>query len=143
MEELHGQLVLVNPQLTYDPYLRQSQIGVITDTRLKKDEITVAFGDGKKSLYATDALLVLKPQEELYTLVKDSFKKLDEKDFVTLMEIDDRLRNGSINALAQALEIALSNQTILSISTIPLHEKLRRSVDQQQSHEKQETGRAR
>ncbi|VTR29644.1 hypothetical protein [Sphingobacterium thalpophilum] len=143
MEELHGQLVLVNPQLTYDPYLRQSQIGVITDTRLKKDEITVAFGDGKKSLYATDALLVLKPQEELYTLAKSSFKKLDEKDFVTLMEIDDRLRNGSINALAQALEIALNNQTILSLSTIPLQEKLRRSVDQDQGHEKQEAGRAR
>ncbi|WP_185218061.1 hypothetical protein [Sphingobacterium mizutaii] len=143
MEELHGQLVLVNPQLTYDPYLRQSQIGVITDTRLKKDEITVAFGDGKKSLYATDALLVLKPQEELYTLAKSSFKKLDEKDFVTLMEIDDRLRNGSINALAQALELALNNQTILSLSTIPLQEKLRRSVDQDQGHEKQEAGRAR
>lgn len=143
MEELHGQLVLVNPQLTHDPYIRRGQIGVITDTRLKKDEVTVTFGDGQKSLYSTDALLVLKPQEELYNVIKSSFMKMDERDFVTLMEIDDRLRKGSINTLAQALEIAVSNQKLLSISTVSLEEKLRLSMERDHASENHETGRGR
>lgn len=141
MEELHGQLVLVNPQLTHDPYLRRGQTGVITDTRLKKDEVTVTFGDGQKSLYATDALLVLKSQEELYGLIKSSFMKVDERDFAMLMVIDDHLRNGSINAFAQALEIVGSDQTLLAFSTVSLHERLQLSMER--DHDSHETGRGR
>lgn len=143
MQELQGQLVLVNPDLLHDPYLRRGQIGVVTDTRLKKDEITVTFGDGQKSLYATDVLLVLKPQEELYGLIKSSFMKLDERDFVTLMDIDDHLRNGSINALARALEIAVSNQMLLTMSTVSLQEKLRLSMERNPDSGGRETGRGR
>lgn len=143
MEELQGQLVLVNPQLTHDPYMRRGQIGVITDARLKKDEVTVTFGDGQKSLYATDALLVLKPQEELYGLIKSSFMKVDEREFVTLIEIDDRLRKGSINALAQALEIAVSDQKLLAFSTVSLQDKLRLSMERGHESKSHETGRGR
>lgn len=85
----------------------------------------------------------MKPQEELYGLIKSSFMKLDERDFVTLMDIDDHLRNGSINALARALEIAVSNQMLLTMSTVSLQERLRFSMERNPYSGGRETGRGR
>lgn len=87
MDNLTGHLVLVHPNLTKDPVHHQGEVGIITSTDLAKDEIYVGFGTNQLGLYAADALLVLKPHQELYEDILVNIKKMDTPDFKTLMEI--------------------------------------------------------
>lgn len=136
MEDLTGNLVMVHPRLENDPVQRQGQVGIITSADLAKDEIYVGFGNSPLGLYSTDALLVLKPHNELYQDILTHIKEMDTPDFKTLMEITLLQEKNSVNYLRDAMELATTNDRTLAYSTISLQDKLglAREENQQQQH---------
>ena len=134
MEDLTGNLVMVHPKLENDPVQRQGQVGIITSADLAKDEVYVGFGNSPLGLYSTDALLVLKPHNELYTDILTHIKEMDTPDFKTLMEITLLQEKSSVNYLRDAMELAATNERTLAYSTVSLQDKLGlvRQEDQQQ-----------
>jgi len=134
MEDLTGNLVMVHPKLENDPVQRQGQVGIITSADLAKDEVYVGFGNSPLGLYSTDALLVLKPHNELYTDILTHIKEMDTPNFKTLMEITLLQEKSSVNYLRDAMELAATNERTLAYSTVSLQDKLGlvRQEDQQQ-----------
>ncbi|MDT4861204.1 hypothetical protein FQZ97_958000 [compost metagenome] len=124
MEDLTGNLVMVHPKLENDPVNRQAQVGIITSADLAKDEVYVGFGNSPLGLYSTDALLVLKPHNELYSDILTHIKEMDIPDFKTLMEITLLQEKSSVNYLRDAMELAASNDRTLAYSTVSLQDKL-------------------
>lgn len=124
MEDLTGTIVLVNPQLTVDPVQRQGEIGIITGTDLSKDEVSVGFGHSPLGLYSTDALLVLKPHNELYGEILSNVKEMETRDFKDLMKITMLQENGGIKQLREAMELAMTNEKVLAYSTVSLQDRL-------------------
>lgn len=138
MDNLTGHLVLVHPNLTKDPAHHQGEVGIITSTDLAKDEIYVGFGTNQLGLYAADALLVLKPHQELYENILVNVKKMDTPDFKTLMEITILQERNSVNYLRDAMELAMTNEKTLSYSTISLQDKLDLARNKQQENDNTE-----
>ena len=124
MEDLTGNLVMVHPKLENDPVNRQAQVGIITSADLSKDEVYVGFGNSPLGLYSTDALLVLKPHNELYSDILTHIKEMDTPDFKTLMEITLLQEKSSVNYLRDAMEMAATNERTLAYSTVSLQDKL-------------------
>jgi hypothetical protein len=139
MEDLIGNLVMVHPKLENDPVNRQAQVGIITSADLTKDEVYVSFGNSPLGLYSTDALLVLKPHNELYNDILTHIKEMDTPDFKTLMEITLLQEKSSVNYLRDAMELAATNDGTLAYSTISLQDKL--SLVREESQERQITAR--
>lgn len=137
MEELTGHLVMVHPNLTSDPANRQGQIGIITSASLEKDEIYVGFGTNKLGLYSTDALLVLKPHQELYSYLLTHAKDLKTPDFKTLMEINLLQQKGGVSDLRDAMGLASSNESVLAFSTVSLQQTL--GLSRQENHTQQQS----
>jgi hypothetical protein len=134
MEDLTGHLVMVHPKLENDPVNRQAQVGIITSANLAKDEVYVGFGNSPLGLYSADALLVLKPHNELYKDILTHIKEMDTPDFKTLMEITLLQEKSSVNYLRDAMELAATNEKTLAYSMVSLQDKLGlvRDVGQEQ-----------
>lgn len=124
MEDLTGTWVLVHPELTTDPAKHQGQIGIITSSDLNKDEVRVGFGHTPVALYSTDALLVIKPHNELYKDLLSNVKEMEAQDFKTLLRISMILQNGSPRQLKDALEMVMASENTLKFGTISLQDKL-------------------
>lgn len=124
MEDLTGTWVLVHPELTIDPAKHQGHIGIIKSSDLLKDEVRVGFGHTPVALYSTDALLVIKPHNELYRDLLTNVKELETQDFKTLLRISMLLQNGSPRQLKDALEMVLSSENTLKFGTVSLQDKL-------------------
>jgi len=86
-DELIGQLVLVHPELTKDPAGKSGQVGIITGTELENDNIYVGFGRNGQGLYATDALLLLRPAEQLKDLLQEHKQELSVPDYKAVFQI--------------------------------------------------------
>lgn len=138
MENLKGTQVLVHPELTTDPAQRQGQIGTISSIDLGRDEVYVSFGSAPLALYATDALLVLKPHQDLYRDLMDALPQMETHDFKTLLRISMTLENGSPRQLLNALEMVADNDQIMKYAAISLQERIEQSLaqDQQQDCQK-------
>ena len=137
MEDLTGHLVMVHPNLTNDPVSQQGEIGIITSANLEKDEVYVGFGTNKLGLYSTDALLVLKPHQELYRDLLTQVKNLETPDFKTLMEISLLQQKSSVSHLRDAMELASTNEKTLAFSTVSLQDKL--GLSRQEDHAQQQS----
>ncbi|SDF11255.1 hypothetical protein SAMN05216464_1134 [Mucilaginibacter pineti] len=132
-QELIGKMVLVHPELTTDPVNKQGKVGMITGVDLDSDTISVAFGGLKPGLYSSDALLVLKPHNELYQDLLEKHKKLDMQDFKTLLRINMLQENGTAKQQSSALEMAMSTSKVLDFSTVSLQESLDLNMVQSQA----------
>ncbi|WP_316786617.1 hypothetical protein [Pedobacter frigiditerrae] len=137
MDDLTGNLVMVHPKLENDPVNRQAQVGIITSADLAKDEVYVGFGNSPLGLYSTNALLVLKPHNDLYQDILTNIKNMDTPDFKTLMEITILQEKGSVNSLRDAIELAATNERTLAYSTVSLQDKL--GLVREESHQQQIT----
>ncbi len=137
MDDLTGSLVMVHPKLENDPVNRQAQVGIITSADLAKDEVYVGFGNSPLGLYSTNALLVLKPHNDLYQDILTNIKNMDTPDFKTLMEITILQEKGSVNSLRDAMELAATNERTLAYSTVSLQDKL--GLVREESHQQQIT----
>jgi hypothetical protein len=133
MEELTGTVVLVNPALPYDPDRRQGQLGVIATSDLGVDEIQIGFGNGPVGIYASDALLVLKPHHQLYQDILTNVRELDSTDLKNLLKISILIQDSpNPKQLREALELSMSSPTALAYSTLPLNVKLGIIAEQHQ-----------
>lgn len=118
-----GTLVLVHPDLANDPVGKQGQVGIITSADFGKDEVYVGFGNSPLGYYSSDALLVLKPHNELYEIVLNNVKEMTKQDFKTLMEITILQEKNAASYLRDAMELANSNPQILAYSTESLQQQ--------------------
>lgn len=124
MEQLLGEPVLVHPMLPSDQADRQGHLGTISQVSHDSEFINVSFADGLKSLYATDAVLVLKSHSTLFREMMDGLQHMDAQDFKTLLRISMSLENGTPRQKQEALALALSNEQVLRFATMPLSAKL-------------------
>jgi hypothetical protein len=112
-EELNGALVLVHPGLAYDPAGKQNQLGIITDIDLINDDIFVAFATGEQGRYSADALLMLKPTEDISREAMKQHYDLDLADFKTLLRISVmQNRTPSMANTRAAMVQAMQNDTL-------------------------------
>ena len=132
-DELQGKLVLVHPDLTNDPAGKRNEIGVIKTIDLDQDDVFVSFDNGELSLYATDALLILKPANEIYDKIASIELKLDFPDLKALNWINLLQRYGSSNQLRNAMEQAKQHPGIHSLCLITLREALEINQSQNRS----------
>jgi hypothetical protein len=122
--ELPGTPVLVHPDLLFDTAGRQGQVGMITDTDLARDEVFVSFERGQNALYSTNALLVLKPSNEIHREALGNHLEIDTRDFKALLEISLLTQSGQSSKIRSALEMAGANDTLRKYSFQPLEDSL-------------------
>jgi hypothetical protein len=113
-EELTGQLVMVHPELYDDPAGKTGEIGTITAVDLAEDLVRVKFDDEQRGLYATNALLVFKPADQIYEHLRKDVMKLAPADFKDLKNIALLLDYGTKPQQRAAMEIAQRNPGVVS-----------------------------
>lgn len=124
-DELIGQLVLVHPQLTSDPAGKSGHVGIITGTDLENDNIYVGFGRNGQGLYGTDALLLLKPNEQIKQNLQEHKSALSVGDYKSLFQISllQEFKQSTAN-IKTAMSLALQNETVMGLSMQSLEDKL-------------------
>jgi len=130
MENLIGKPVVVHPMLNKDPADRQGHQGTISHVSYDREVIEVSFADASRSLYATDALLVLKPHNELYRDMMGALRQMEAQDFKTLLRISMILENGTPRQQHDALAMAMANEQTLRFATVPLSSRLELTLPQ-------------
>lgn len=113
--ELTGQLVLVHPELSDDPAERQNTIGIITFADLSMDDFYVGFQDNTTGRYASNALLILKPMDEIHQLLVDRGDLLSFPDLKALTHLDLTLRYATGDRTWSALQLAANNPAIQTL----------------------------
>jgi hypothetical protein len=131
-EDLKGTPVLVHPELAHDPAGKQNQIGVISHTDLVNDDVFVSFGY-ETALYATDALLMLLPQLEIYQYTNEMAFELALPDLKALTQIELLLRYGTAITHETALQLARDNKNIQPFCLDTLQNQLQKDIDQNYS----------
>jgi hypothetical protein len=129
-DDLTGSLVLVHPELQDDKAKKQNQIGMITHADLENDNVIVSFGKGEQALYSTDALLTLKPANDIYRDLLSNNKELDKADFKALFQISLLQEYGSSSQTKTAMELAMKNDTLRNFSMVTLEDLLNRGQAQ-------------
>ncbi len=140
MHELIDKLVLVHPELTFDPVIKQGQAGTITNVIHENDEIYVKFEDAVFGLYSTDALLVLRPMFDLIENLRTGIETMERADVLALLNIYLLQQSGRNEDIAEALHIAGFSEILWHKALIPLNEWIDRGLDHEQELE---TGRGR
>src|SRR5882757_6138930 len=125
-DDLTGSLVLVHPDLQDDKAGKQNQIGMITHADLINDNVIVTFGKGEQALYSTDALLTLKPANDIYRALLTSHKSLEKEDYKALFQISLLQDYGSPGKTKTAIELAMKNETLRNFSMVTLEESLKK-----------------
>ncbi|RDC54343.1 hypothetical protein DU508_21720 [Pedobacter chinensis] len=124
MDELLGMPVMVHPQLTQDPVLMRGQVGTVIGADLHSDTIVVAFGNKGAGSYHSDALLVLKPHNELYKDLLEKVKQLKIADFKSLLRLSMHQSTGSPRQIMEAMAALKDSPQALDFATRPLPEML-------------------
>jgi hypothetical protein len=124
-DELIGTMVLIHPQLTNDPADKAGKVGIITGADLEKDNIFVGFGRAGQGVYGSDAVLLLRPAEQLKDLLEKYKVDMDVKDYGTLYQIAllKEFRQSTAN-IKTAMSLALQNPTVMGYSMQSLEDKL-------------------
>lgn len=123
-EDLSGVTVMVHPDLAQDPTEKQGEIGIITVASLADDLVRVRFNDDRRGLYSMDAVLILKPSEQIYQLIKDMIMVLAPATFKDLKNIALLLDYGTPQQQLKAMQIAQKNPDVVSIALVSLEESL-------------------
>ena len=134
-DELIGQLVLVHPELTSDPAGKSGHVGIITGTELENDNIYVGFGRNGQGLYGTDALLLLKPNEQIKQNLQENKSALSVNDYKSLFQISllQELRP-STATIKTAMSLAMQSETVRNLSMRSVEDAL--GLHQQQTMER-------
>lgn len=125
-EELNGQWVWVNPELTHDPDGKKDQIGIIEASDLADDTVLVSFEDSMPGLFSTDALFVLHIPEELSVMFAETTFPEPSPDLEVLLKIDKLAQKASQHDQRLALELARSHKDIQPFCLETLADKLNR-----------------
>jgi len=123
-DDLTGTYVLVHPELTFDPAFKQNQVGLVTGADLANDDVFVSFGKDGQARYSTDALLTLKPANDLYADVMAGYKEMGTTDYKTLLQITLLQQHGSLKDARAAIELAKDNPFVRDFSMETLENQL-------------------
>ncbi len=123
-DDLTGTLVLVHPELEYDPAGRKNEIGIIVNSDLADDNMLVSFQDNEYASFTSDALLVLLPDEQIHQNLADLAYETSFPDLKALTMIDLFLRYGSGDTHFKALELARDNKNIQHLCLLSLEDRL-------------------
>jgi len=134
-DELIGQLVLVHPELTGDPAGKSGHVGIITGTDLENDNVYVGFGRNGQGLYGTDALLLLKSNEQIKQNLQENKSALSVGDYKSLFQISllQELRPSTAN-IKTAMSLAMQSETVRNLSMRSVEDAL--GLHQQQTMER-------
>ena len=122
--DLANRFVLVHPNLEHDPAGKQNEMGMIISADIAKDDFYVSFQDNTSGLYASDALFLLKPVDEIHQLLVDHGALLSFPDLKAFTHLDLTLRYGTGDKEWNALRIAADNPNIQPFSLDLLKETL-------------------
>jgi hypothetical protein len=129
--ELVGVPALVHPELKHDPAAhRQNEIGLIKLAYVFSDERLLGFADGTNGLYATDALLILLPTEQIHQNLSELDYDTSFREIKPLIQIDLFLRYTTDEKQRIALELARNNRNIHQYCL----KSLESSLNRDQSH---------
>jgi hypothetical protein len=128
--ELTGMQVLVHPELSDDPAMRQGQVGIITGVDLENDDVFVNFGKGEQALYSMNALLVFKPSEEIYKLLMDEARKASQKDYKALFDVNLLQQFGFMPSVRKAMNDVRNNKVVRDFAMDTLENQLQNQLTQ-------------
>jgi hypothetical protein len=128
MDQLIDTQVMVNPALTFDPVNQQSHVGRISTIIYQNDEVYVRFNDGKFGLYSADALLVLRPQEEILLNLREGIDSFQKSDILDMLNIYLLQASGNDGAISEAMYMAAFNDAVTNKTLIPLNEWIDRGL---------------
>lgn len=134
MEDLHGEMVIVNPKLITDPAHSQGNIGILTHLDIPGDEAKVKFANGIAGIYSADALLTMKDPDQFYRDIVAHGDKLSEGDQKTVLKANMYQGAGSVKMMMDAMDMIRSNENTLTFSTISLQEKIAIAMKQDQEN---------
>jgi len=129
-DELTGMLVLVHPELNNDPSGKQGKVGIITGADLDQDNIYVSFGKGEQALYSTDALLVFKPEKDLYTAIMTKAKDAGPDVFKKLFEVNLMQQHGITPLVKKAMQLVSDDKVLRDFSMDTLENQLEHQLMQ-------------
>lgn len=133
-DDLSGKVVLVHPGLAHDPVNRQNHIGVISHVDTVQDDVFVDF-EGVQGLYASDALLVFRDDEEIHQHLADIAYETPFNELKALTQIDLFLRYGGENREKMAMEIAKANPVIHRFCLESLNDQLYKDLSKNYGRE--------
>lgn len=123
-DDLTGTLVLVHPELEFDPAGRRNEIGIVVNTDLESDNVLVGFPDNTRDVFSSDALLVLLPDEEIHRNLAQIDLPAPWEDIKALTQIDLILRYGTGDKHFKALELARDHKNVQSLCLQTLESSL-------------------
>lgn len=118
MDELVGKEVMVHPNLTQDPALKQGQTGSIKNIVRENDEVYVRFEDNTVALYSSDALLLLKPASLILESLRSGIYGIDYLDSKDIIGILDTYVLQASGHIKEALQLAVGNETVRIASIV-------------------------
>ncbi len=123
--DLHGTLVLVDPNLSDDPAKGQGQIGVVKYDRQQSQEVYVGFENGAEAIYRPEQLLKFKGPEAIRQTLIAEKQTLPVNDFKALYKILTLLDRGTPKATWDALAVAREHSGAISRAMEPAREPMR------------------
>lgn len=123
-EDLTGRIVMVHPELLDDPAEKMGEMGTITAADIAEDLVRVKFDDDRRGLYATNALLVFKPSDEIYQHLKQDVMILSPDVFKDLKAIALLLDYKRTDFQQKAMEIAQHNTQVITYAMVSLEDSL-------------------
>jgi hypothetical protein len=123
MDELRNQVVMVQPNLPYDPLFMQGYMGIISHFNADQSAAYVKFQNQSLGLYSTDALWMLVPG----FLVVDKLRSMDSDDIeshelVDLLDIYLMNGTGELKYQKEALDRATDNANIMYAAVITVED---------------------
>lgn len=118
MDELTDEVVMVSPNLIYDPIFKQGECGMIT--RLYDDMTTaqVSFTNGETAEYPTDYLWMLAPGDLIAERLRAGDIRLEDDEQADLFQIHVLDMNGLPGYRMRALQWATENPNIFDASVL-------------------------
>lgn len=120
MHELTGKMVVVHPGMNYDPLGQQGKIGLITNIIDENDTAFVRFSLHQFGVYSADALLALRPQQELLANLRSGIDSMKKSDILEMLNIYLLQASGRSEDIRDAITLALLNETLSDLALVPV-----------------------
>ncbi|MDP9079950.1 MAG: hypothetical protein M3O71_21195 [Bacteroidota bacterium] len=128
--QMRGTVVLVRPDLEYDPLGKQNQVGVICEANLNYDDIYVDFVD-KTGLYPADALFTFLSQDEILANLTQLPAETDAETFKALCKVEAFLGYNDVNWKFKAMQIARDHPAVQPLCVSLLKSQITRNIGSQ------------
>lgn len=126
-----GTLVMVHPELTADPHRLRGAVGFLKEVSGDTAQVTFPNEPTLTRAYQTDALLVLKPfQELIQELEPDKNHFLSQ--FFNLSEVGRLVASGTVLDLTEAFERVRGDDALCDRATRTLQQELERRTQRSQ-----------